>query len=172
MEPFLAVKQRRNSERRGLTLRTFELCLTMAGKHLFNRQETGSRDKRGRFAPGQSGNPRGRPAEPESFTAQLRDIGADEVTIDSDAGPVRVTRLRALALRLFELADAGSVRAFDIIAERLEGRAPQSVSLAVGPAVMCIPDFAEIAASMPNAAETAEQEARLPPLGPGDVLPG
>lgn len=98
-------------------------------KRLHNRRRSGGRAASGRFAPGQSGNPAGRPPEPESFTAALRRRGAELVEVDTPQGVQLVTRIDALALRLYELADAGSVRAHALVLERLDGKPAQSVSV-------------------------------------------
>jgi hypothetical protein len=104
---------------------------------VINSERTRARDKRGHWLPGQSGNPAGRPPEPESITACLRKRLAEFVPIDTPAGVKRVTRADALALGLCELAAAGSVRAHAVILERLDGKPAQAVSLSVQERLPC-----------------------------------
>lgn len=82
---------------------------------VLNTQETG-RDIHGKFKPGQSGNPAGRPPNPQSFTAQLR------VVLNESEGENQPTRMRAISEKLCELAKAGDLRAIALIAERLDGK--------------------------------------------------
>lgn len=123
-----------------------------------NRSRT-RRGARGRFAPGSSGNTAGRPpGSGESFTACLRRRGAEPVPIDTPDGVQYVTRLDALALRLYELADAGSVRAAELIGNRLDGRPGQ------GTEPQPEPVFARL---YREAQEARAGESETPPGGAG-----
>lgn len=71
------------------------------------------RDNRGRFKPGHSGNPGGRP-KGTSITAALREL-IDEAGPDSVAGP------------LLEAAQAGDIKAIKVVLERTEGRVTEQL---------------------------------------------
>jgi len=123
--------------------------------NLINRPGTGERDKRGRWTPGKSGNPAGRPPEPESLTAFLRSVGAELVPVDTPAGVKRMSRLEAIARRAYELADSGSVRAVALILERLDGKPTQSVEVVQKQSVLeRTYAAAEILAQLEEAART------------------
>ncbi|MFO0828427.1 MAG: DUF5681 domain-containing protein [Phycisphaerales bacterium] len=76
----------------------------------------GARDARGRFTPGTSGNPGGRPRGRVSFTESLRRA----LEADADDGRPIADRL---AETLVRAALTGDLRAIALIADRTEGRA-------------------------------------------------
>lgn len=80
------------------------------------------RSELGRWMPGTSGNPAGRPVGAVGFTSALRRALAQEL----DGRPV----VELLAERLVELGLAGDLRAIMVIADRVEGRPRQAVELA------------------------------------------
>jgi len=82
------------------------------------------RDDRGRWRPGCSGNPRGRPRRGESLAELLRSVLAEKVEIE---GGRRVTRARLVAETLVAKAIEGNVPAIRVVFERIEGKAPKCV---------------------------------------------
>jgi hypothetical protein len=85
-----------------------------------NRAETGGRDQAGRYLPGQSGNPGGRPKS-AVISEALREKLAQEVNGQ--------TRAELVAEKAIVLAQEGSVRSLKLIADRTEGRVPQTINL-------------------------------------------
>jgi len=83
-----------------------------------------ARDERGRWRPGHSGNPRGRPRKGQALSEHLRAVLAEEV---ETADGCRKTRARLVAEALVAKAIEGNVPACRLIFERLEGRAPKCV---------------------------------------------
>lgn len=83
-----------------------------------------TRDDHGRFRPGHSGNPGGRPAS-QSLNSAIR-ARLDEVR---DDGQTRAQRIAAI---LVELAEGGDLRAIREVIDRTEGRPPQSIALDTG----------------------------------------
>lgn len=72
------------------------------------------------FQPGESGNPAGAPKKSKRFfTALDRAIEQDDAK-----------RLRAAAEKLLDLAQAGEPWAVQMLADRLDGKAAQQVTLA------------------------------------------
>ena len=84
----------------------------------------GTRDDHGRWTPGHSGNPGGRPAS-QSLNSAIR-AKLDEVR---DDGQTRAQRIAAI---LVELAESGDLRAIREVIDRTEGRPPQSIALDTG----------------------------------------
>lgn len=70
------------------------------------------------FAPGQSGNPGGRP-KTRPFKDALKKL-IDESGVDGD-------NLRLIAQALITKASAGDVQAIKEIGDRLDGKVPQSI---------------------------------------------
>lgn len=75
--------------------------------------------KSGSWQPGQSGNPGGRWAE-KPFVDALRRVLKQEHNGEA---------LRHIANRLIDLAIAGEAWAVQMVAERLDGKAPQEIKL-------------------------------------------
>lgn len=74
---------------------------------------------------GQSGNPVGRPPDKYSIRSILKRIGNQHVT--TSVGPMRKAELMWTAI--YNEAVKGNVKAAFLIADRLEGKAPQSIDL-------------------------------------------
>jgi len=72
---------------------------------------------------GVSGNPKGKPLGAVSLRAMLR------AGLDSCAPGERRTRAELLVERLLDQAIAGDVRAFTLIIEQVEGKAPATIDL-------------------------------------------
>jgi len=77
------------------------------------------RDEKGRWLPGHSGNPRGRPRKGRALSEHLRAVLGEEVEAPDGR---RVTRARLLAEVLVSAALGGDVRAARLLLEHLEGR--------------------------------------------------
>jgi len=78
-----------------------------------NRVGYGSPPLHTRFAPGQSGNPRGRPKGALNFTTDLKNILLATVALNDAGRARRVTTQKAALLRLREKALKGDARALD-----------------------------------------------------------
>jgi hypothetical protein len=76
------------------------------------------------FKPGQSGNPNGRPRE--SLTHLLRDALHSPSAIRGCGGK---TNAEVIVEALIREASIGNIRAFQIIADRIEGKPPSSVDV-------------------------------------------
>jgi hypothetical protein len=79
------------------------------------------------WRPGQSGNVGGRP-KTKPITDALRELMAEEYTGKEERFR-GLTNAQVLALRLFEMAEGGDLKALEELATRLEGRAPQAVTM-------------------------------------------
>lgn len=77
------------------------------------------------FVAGQSGNPLGRPPDKYSIRSILKRIGNQ--VLDTSAGKMRKAELMWTAI--YNEAIKGNVKAAFLIADRLEGRAPQSIDI-------------------------------------------
>jgi hypothetical protein len=86
------------------------------------------RDDKGRFVPGVSGNPKGRPVNEESPTYWLRKF-LDEVDPSSKDGRKRIEEI---AILLAVQAKKGEAWAMKEIFDRLDGRARESVDVTSG----------------------------------------
>lgn len=75
-----------------------------------------------KFAPGQSGNPRGRPRKGSSLTEFLR-WSASQIVSEED----RRTKAQAAAEAAFAAALGGDVAALKLIFDRLDGKVPEPV---------------------------------------------
>ena len=79
----------------------------------------------GRWKPGQSGNPQGRPRKGHALSESLRrELEQTAETVGSD-GQVR-TKADVIAEKAVELAMGGDVAAIKFLADRLEGKAAQT----------------------------------------------
>lgn len=85
-----------------------------------------ARDENGRFKPGQSGNPKGRPRKGQALTEILEKHARKR---DVDFKGKRLTRQEALSQKLWALALAGDVAAIRYIFDRIDGKPRQSVDL-------------------------------------------
>lgn len=107
----------------------------MPEQHARNRAR---RDKSGRFLPGASGNPAGRPALPDCLTACLRELAGEPARA---GGP---TRAQELAVVLWGKALGGDIRAAVLILDRLEGKPAQAVSVTADqPVSLSFADFVD-----------------------------
>ena len=80
----------------------------------------------GTFAPGESGNPNGRPKKGESLTAILREYGnLIKEAENGDRKPMK----ELLAAKLFELALKGDITAIKYVYDRLEGTPKQTTEV-------------------------------------------
>lgn len=109
------------------------------GHRLLSGDRTGDQKDRGstsltpkmvasQWKPGESGNPSGRP-KTKPITDALRELMAEEYTGKEERFR-GLTNAQVLALRLFEMAEGGDLKALEELATRLEGRAPQAVTMA------------------------------------------
>lgn len=95
-------------------------------------ESTVTRDDHGRYVPGTSGNPSGRPKGSASLVAALR----RELERRTDAGS---PGLEAVAARLVDLAIAGDIRAVREIADRLDGKPTQSLDVSASEPLILAP---------------------------------
>jgi len=82
------------------------------------------RDEKGRFVPGQSGNPSGRPARKpltDALLEFLKDIDPKSRTGKS--------RMEEIAMTLAVLASKGDIKAIKEIFDRIEGKPQQSLDV-------------------------------------------
>ncbi len=83
---------------------------------LKNNKTTPRKKPPGRpWKPGESGNPAGRPPNPESITNLMREVG-------NMIGPDGRTRKEALVEKLWKLAEGGNMRAAEYLIDRQEGK--------------------------------------------------
>lgn len=80
------------------------------------------RDEQGKFVPGVSGNPNGRPPKGYAITDVMREMLNEKPEIK-----------KALSSKLFELALKGDLAAIREVLDRLEGRAKQTLDLGSDP---------------------------------------
>lgn len=78
--------------------------------------------KTGRWKPGQSGNPNGRPPKAKSLTDLLRNRVAAK-------GPDGKPNMEAITDKVMQLALAGERWAVELIYDRLEGKPAQALEL-------------------------------------------
>ena len=89
----------------------------------------GGRDAAGRWAPGHSGNPSGRPAC-QSLNAAIR-ARLDEMREDGQ------TLAQRIAVVLVGMAEDGDLRAIREVIDRAEGRPAQAISVdSAGPLIL------------------------------------
>ena len=79
-----------------------------------------SRDTKGRFKPGYSGNPKGQPLKENSITGHIRRLLAEEHDGTQTKGELIARKLIALALD-------GDRQAVDMVLDRMEGRPAQTL---------------------------------------------
>jgi hypothetical protein len=119
---------------------------------LIKQEEQGTRDEHGRFRPGRSGNPSGRPPGCHDHASRAaRDLLAGEAT--------------ALARKAVELALAGDPLALKLCLERLVGpcreRAVEFALPAIGNAADLAPAMAAIAAAAAHGTLTPREAMQL-----------
>jgi Family of unknown function (DUF5681) len=76
--------------------------------------------KHAQFKPGQSGNPRGRPAGVKSLSDIVRKIVGQKVTITENGRMRRISRLEAILLRAAGEASRGDARALRLLVQLTE----------------------------------------------------
>jgi hypothetical protein len=81
------------------------------------------------FKPGQSGNPNGRPKKKICIPDLLREIGNAESDYGIGDDGKRITRLRSVLLKVYQLAEGGNLDAVKFIADRTEGKALERVRI-------------------------------------------
>ena len=96
---------------------------------LINSQRTAIAGKGKPFAPGKSGNLKGRPKKGLAIADILNDIG-DETTIQViDDKEVKITNRKLLMINTYQRAIAGESWAVQFIADRIEGKARQIMEI-------------------------------------------
>lgn len=88
-----------------------------------DKQKTNRTPRPQEWKPGQSGNENGRPPNKHSLAAQLREVLAE---VDEESGK---TKARLLAEKYVALGLDGNVMAITAIADRVDGKPAQSVTL-------------------------------------------
>ena len=86
---------------------------------------------RGRFRPGRSGNPRGRPKGPRSIRSELAGILKERIGVREGGKHKRISRQHALLLKLLEKALGGDIRAATTIINNMLKLEPQGPEQAV-----------------------------------------
>ncbi len=93
----------------------------MSGEGLKDREVGyGRPPKATRFAPGRSGNPRGRPPGVKSLSDIVRKIVGQKVTVTENGRPRRIPRLEAILLRAAGEASRGDPRALRLLLQLTE----------------------------------------------------
>jgi len=64
-----------------------------------------------RFKPGVSGNPKGRPKGAAGLKTLVRSMMTEEITVGTPAGAIKISRIEATLLKMYELAIKGNLRA-------------------------------------------------------------
>ncbi len=83
----------------------------------------------GRFIPGVSGNPKGRPPKGYSLTALLREAGRDLQSLRINRKTIEASKAELLTLKLWAIALRGDVKAMQLVFERMEGSPKLRVEL-------------------------------------------
>ena len=94
--------------------------------------ESDGRDEQGRFLPGTSGNPGGRPKGSVSLATALQ----RELLRRQESGQAGI---EAVAARLVDLALQGDLRAVREIGDRLDGKPKQAIDLAAQEPIVLAP---------------------------------
>ena len=81
------------------------------------------RDEQGKWLPGVSGNPNGRPPSGQAFSDLLR---REAEKVDPDSG---LSNAEVIAAALVRLAKEGNVTAIERYADRLDGKPKQSMEV-------------------------------------------
>ena len=81
------------------------------------------RDEQGKWLPGTSGNPNGRPPSGQAFSDLLR---KEAENIDPDAG---LSNSEIIAKALIKLAKEGNITAIERYADRVDGKPHQSMEV-------------------------------------------
>jgi hypothetical protein len=93
-----------------------------------NKEESSDR---GRFRPGRSGNPRGRPKGSRSLRSELAGILKERIGVREGGKHKRISRQHALLLKLLEQALGGDIRAASTIINnqlKLEPQGPEQAA--------------------------------------------
>ena len=86
---------------------------------------------RGRFKPGRSGNPRGRPKGSRSLRNELAGILKERIAVREGGKHRRISRQHAMLLKLLEKALGGDIRAASTIINNVLKIEPQGPEQAV-----------------------------------------
>lgn len=105
--------------------------------------------KQSRFKPGQSGNPRGRPAGVKSLSDIVRKIVGQKVTVTENGRTRRIPRLEAILLRAAGEASRGDPRALRLLLQLTE-RYGESAQAGVRRDEMAAEDIAILQRYLPD----------------------
>ncbi len=75
------------------------------------------------FQKGQSGNPKGRPKKGMSWSDVLKEMADEEIEGDANVK----TKMQIIASRLWKKANEGDLKAIEMLMDRIDGKAKQSV---------------------------------------------
>jgi hypothetical protein len=81
------------------------------------------------FRKGISGNPAGKPKGVKHFNTLFNELLKEKMTMKINGQPVEMTYLRAMGLAMVNKAIKGSEHAFDSVADRVDGKAHQGISV-------------------------------------------
>ncbi len=84
----------------------------------------GNPPKHGRFKPGQSGNPKGRPKRRKNFLTELQEELSELVSITENGKTLKVSKQRVLVKSLFNRASKGEPKALAAIFNLIEKAGP------------------------------------------------
>ena len=96
---------------------------------LINSQRTAIAGKGKPFAPGKSGNLKGRPKKGFAIADILNDIGDEKTVQLIDGKEVKITKRKLLMINTYQRAIAGESWAVQFIADRIEGKARQIMEI-------------------------------------------
>ncbi len=113
--------------------------------------------KHSRFKPGQSGNPRGRPAGVKSLSDIVRKIVGQKVTVTENGRTRRIPRLEAILLRAAGEASRGDARPLRLLLQLAE-RYGESAQAGVNRDEMAAEDIAILQRYLPDLDLSAPQE--------------
>jgi hypothetical protein len=92
-----------------------------------------------RYAKGESGNPGGKPPKAVCITSWLKEYADRNSTIQIDSK--NLTFAQAAALSLWRNAAKGEVNSYNVIADRIEGKAMQAIELSGKDGAPLIPEI-------------------------------
>ena len=80
-----------------------------------------------RFKPGQSGNPKGRPRGAKGMNTLVRGLLTEKVTVRTNAGPKRMSKMEAALHKLTEKAFGGDGRALEALIRLYRDSVPEEL---------------------------------------------
>lgn len=80
-----------------------------------------------RFKPGESGNPKGRPKGAAGLKTLVRSMMTEEVTVGTPVGAIKISRVEATLLKMYELAIKGNLRAQSQLLALYDAAVPQAL---------------------------------------------